>query len=497
MMVTVKWLVPRGQRRSPRPRDVTGTMAAVATTVQQRYCRSFGSTGHTAAPTSSSSSSSSSSTTAATGPQLYVWGTDTKGSLLRNPAMQGSSSVTKIDVPTRIDNVHSLLSSAVDVEGEDGTSGAGGDVDRDRGGTTIRQIVCGATDTAIILSDGSCWVCGENRQGQLGVGHAQPVTRPTRVALPRYNDDNDNDGNRREKEVAQVSLGHQMGAYVDADGDLYTCGFGGSVMSGFGLLGHGDTVAASTTTAAADGTGTGASVYAPKLVESIVEDGCYAKQVAVSESHITCLTTEGEVLTTGSGSYGRLGNFDTVDQLYFEPVEILTAGVAEIAGGKSFTLALSSDGVVYGWGRNHKGQLGTGLGLAVDMYAMQAIPEPIEADELLGRRVVKIAAGAGHAACITQGGELFYWGMSLYLEPVRVAELLHTKIVDVVCGLDYTLAVDEEGRMYSFGNGGTGVLGQGSIKNLNQPAVMEAFEGNKVVQVSAGWKHAACLVEDA
>jgi alpha-tubulin suppressor-like RCC1 family protein len=366
---------------------------------------------------------------------LHSWGTDTKGSLLRPKDMQDAR---KMDIPTLV---------PLDL--------------------SIQKVECGATDTAILLENGDCYVWGENKHGQLGVGHAQPVQEEAtkvHVSTP----------------IRQVSLGNHMGAFVDEEGDLYTCGFGGSTFSGFGLLGHGDTAPA---------------VHEPKLVESLVEDGCFVQDVKVSESHMTCLTTEGEVLTTGAGSYGRLGNFDTVDQLYFEPVEILTQGVTQIAGGKSFTLALTSEGVLYGWGRNHKGQLGTGLGLAVDMYAMQAIPEPIEADELLGRRVVKVAAGNSHAACITEGGELFFWGMALHLEPVRVNELMHTKVVDVVCGQDYTLALDEKGRLYSFGQGKTGVLGQGSIKTLNQPQVMEVFEDKRVVQVSAGWKHAACLVE--
>ena len=159
---------------------------------------------------------------------------------------------------------------------------------------------------------------------------------------------------------------------------------------------------------------------------------------------------------------------------------------------------------MYGWGRNHKGQLGTGLGLAVDMYAMQAVPEPIDADELANRTIIKIAAGHSHAAAVADSGELFYWGMSLHLEPVRVDALLHTKIVDVVCGEDYTLAVDADGLMYSFGRGKTGVLGQGgSVRQLNQATRMEAFDDaddprktRRVVQASAGWKHAACLVEE-
>eukprot|EP00977_Amphora_coffeiformis_P026781 scaffold30271_cov217-Amphora_coffeaeformis.AAC.2 len=447
-----KWLLLRTRQNPQR---------SAASSASRMRWRSFG---------SSSSSTAASAATATAAPQLYMWGTDTKGSLLRNTALQN---VTKVDVPTRIEP-HADDGSFLFTADESSTSSTTTTT------AVIQQVVCGATDTAVILTDGSCFVWGENKLGQLGVGHNQPVSQPTRVTLPA-GDDNE------PRRVAQVSLGQQMGAFVDTVGDLYTCGFGGSVMSGFGLLGHGDAMT----------DGDGAAVQTPKLVESLVEDGCFVKQVAVGESHMTCLTTEGEVLTTGSGSYGRLGNFDTKDQLYFEPVEILTTGVTAIAAGKSFTLALASDGVLYGWGRNHKGQLGTGLGLAADMYAMQAIPEPIETDELLGRRVVKVAAGAGHAACITQGGELFYWGMSLHLEPVRVTELLHTKVVDVACGLDYTLVLDEEGRMYSFGKGSTGVLGQGSVKNLNQPALMEVFEGKKVLQASAGWKHAACLVEDA
>lgn len=195
-----------------------------------------------------------------------------------------------------------------------------------------------------------------------------------------------------------------------------------------------------------------------------------------------------------------MGNFDTVDQLYLEPVEVLTPDhrVIQIASGKSFTLALTLDGTVYGWGRNHRGQLGVGLGLAVDMYAMQNIPEPLDSsDELANRRVVKVAAGSSHAACIVAGGELFYWGMGLHLEPVRVDALLHTKIVDVACGREYTVAIDEEGRAYSWGKGGkTGCLGQGgAVKQLHRPERMEAFDDQKrVVQVSAGWSHAAACV---
>jgi alpha-tubulin suppressor-like RCC1 family protein len=141
--------------------------------------------------------------------------------------------------------------------------------------------------------------------------------------------------------VHSIRLGQTFSALLGTDGELYTFGFGGSSMAGLGNLGHGN----------------GESYLEPKLVESLVEDGCLVKDVQVGESHMTVLTTEGEVLTCGAGSYGRLGSFDSMDQLYLEPTELLTSDVTHIAGGKSFTLALTSDGVVHGWGRNHKGQV--------------------------------------------------------------------------------------------------------------------------------------------
>ena len=127
---------------------------------------------------------------------------------------------------------------------------------------------------------------------------------------------------------------------------------------------------------------------------------------------------------------------------------------------------------------------------------MASIPEMIEADELLGRKVIKVAAGGSHVVCITEGGEVFQWGMSLFLEPVRVSELLHTSIVDVACGDNFSIALDENGYLYSWGNSKDGALGQGGINKLNQAQLMEALEEKTVKSISAGWQHVACLTED-
>lgn len=406
--------------------------------------------------------STASSTTES--PPTTTTATTTKTAATTTTTTFFSTTASQLDVPTRVDWKSKLPTSSSSSS-------------LDSSNLTILQVVAGPTDTAMVLDDGTCYVCGDNKHGQLGLGHTRSVPTPTLLQLT-----DDDHTTTTTLKVQSISLGVNFSAAISTDGDLYTFGLGGSTFTGLGYLGHGNAE----------------SYHTPKLVESLVEDGCQVQQVQASECHMTVLTTEGEVLTCGAGSYGRLGNYDTVDQLYLEPVELLNkTHVTQIAGGKSFTLALDGgEGIVYGWGRNHKGQLGTGYGLAVDMYAMSAIPTPIEANELEGRRVTHIAAGHSHAACITESGELFTWGMTLHLEPFRVTELLHTKIVQVACGNDYTLALDERGELYSLGKGKTGVLGKGSIKVLHRPEVVEALQMTKVMSVSAGWSHVACLVEE-
>lgn len=377
-----------------------------------------------------------------------MWGTNTKGTI-------PGTTEKVLDVPTFCDTKQLTDYNA-----------------------TIQQVVCGPNGTALVFSNGDCYTCGMNDQGQLGQANPNStnfIETPTLLSLS-----NSAAATTTPLSVQSLDVGMKFSALIDANGELYTFGTDGSLQDGMGCLGHGD----------------GQPYPTPKLVESLCEDGCLAKQVQVGSSHTTVLTTEGEVLTTGGGSYGRLGNLATEDQLCLDPVELLGLNsVVEIAGGHSFTMALTKDGILYSWGRNDKGQLGTGMGMSVDMYAMEPLPTPIES-LLEGRKVVNMAVGHSHAACVTEEGGLFYWGSGNHHEPCQMVALLHTRIVDVVCGQDYTIALDDNGKMYSWGKGRTGVLGQASVKTLHQPELVEAMSDKKVVSMSAGYSHVACLVEE-
>ncbi len=42
--------------------------------------------------------------------------------------------------------------------------------------------------------------------------------------------------------------------------------------------------------------------------------------------------------------------------------------------GNSFTLALTTEGEVFGWGRDDYGQIGTGGGLIMDVHQIEVFP---------------------------------------------------------------------------------------------------------------------------
>lgn len=398
---------------------------------------------------------------------MYAWGTSQEGTIPSKDISVGSSggilsgNKVVIDHPVKID-----LQNALSIP-EDNSKSA-----------YVREVVCGPASTAIILSDNTAYTFGSNnKSGLLGHGDTENVTVPKLLCPPDSTP-------LRHDQIAKIALGSNFSAIIDVNGDLYTCGYNGSQMKeGSGCLGHGYLQ--------------DPYVKIPTLVQSLVEDGCKVDQVTVGDAHMTVLTTEGEVLSCGGGSFGRVGNLDPEDQFFLEPIELLAGetDITQIAGGKNFTLALTKkEGIVYAWGKNDKGQCGTGQGMSVDMYAMEPMPAVVEG-LLEGQKVVKIAAGHTHAAAITEKGELFVWGMSQDHMPRWIPT--SKKVIDVSCGHDYTLILQDDGCLYSFGKGGsTGVLGLASTKKAPEPILVEELMNKKIIQISAGWKHAACLTKE-
>lgn len=138
------------------------------------------------------------------------------------------------------------------------------------------------------------------------------------------------------------------------------------------------------------------------------------------------LTTDGRVFAWGNPATGALGigpvlpdnprmtrfeywgPSDRVEELGVpnpQPIADLS-GIVDLAVGSTFVLALDRDGVVYSWGENARGQLGTG--------DLEPRSEPVIL--AIDASVSQIAAGAYTSFAITDSGEMYGWGGNGYGE---------------------------------------------------------------------------------
>lgn len=150
------------------------------------------------------------------------------------------------------------------------------------------------------------------------------------------------------------------------------------------------------------------------------------------------------VMSFGDGSHGALGLHASpvgLDSHAYEPTPIpgLPPNVSGVAAGHYHSLALTSQGHVWAWGRNTESQLGRG---ALSPRETWNKPQKVEG---LDKVMVQAAFASGvMSAAIGDDGALWVWGKSKRgqlglgkditeaLLPARVESLLGQEIVKVV-----------------------------------------------------------------
>ena len=155
-----------------------------------------------------------------------------------------------------------------------------------------------------------------------------------------------------------------------------------------------------------------------------------------------------------------------------------------ISMGRSHTLAVDNNNVLWAWGFNGFGRLGDGTTVSRD--------EPVAVMEA----VAAISAGRYHSHAICTGGSLWAWGSNRYGQlgdTTRRNSLVPLEImsnVSLVSGGGYhTLAIDIYGDLWAWGNNDYGQLGDGTNTRRYEPVmIME-----NIVYASAGLNHSVAI----
>lgn len=231
------------------------------------------------------------------------------------------------------------------------------------GANASTQVVAGQHHSLARQSDGSVLTWGENSLGQLGDGTT--TTREKPVAVPGAT------------AVTALAGGCSHSLALRSDGTVLAWGFNST-----GQLG--------------DGSSTN------RLTPVVVAGLNNVTAIAAGCGHSVALKSDGTVWAWGFNFEGQLG---TTTAAIAQRTPVLVGGltgITAIASGNHHTLALGSDGRVWSWGKNDKGQLGDGsLANRFNVVAIGTLSD-----------VTDISAGQNFSVVLARTGQVFAWGQN-------------------------------------------------------------------------------------
>ncbi|KAL3631518.1 hypothetical protein CASFOL_024502 [Castilleja foliolosa] len=310
---------------------------------------------------------------------------------------------------------------------------------------SVRSAFASGVVSAVTGDDGSLWVWGKSKRGQLGLGNnISEAVSPSRVeALLGH-------------KIAKVSLGWGHALALTEGGKVFGWGYYAD-----GRLGK-----------------MGKSLEASPLDSSEKSNLIEAAEKLVLEA----IEKENDM------------------PIIWEPTiieELCDVEVVDVACGLDHSLVLCRDGTILSGGSNVYGQLGRikdDLGLhVVDMSF----------------RPISVSSGLGHSLAICKntssenGTSVLTWGWNQSSQlgrdgpenvPEVVCGLFDETPVSVCGGRVHSIVVTDKGEVWSWGCGRNGRLGLGSSVDEGEPMVIECFEGCKVLQAVAGFDHNLVLL---
>ena len=216
--------------------------------------------------------------------------------------------------------------------------------------------------------------------------------------------------------------------------------------------------------------------------------------VSASRYHTLVLRKDGTVWSAGDNGYGVLGNstntnYDSSSGNTTTFNQVINSNdstgylqnIIAIATSNVNSYALTSDGEVYGWGYNYRGQLGNGTtsDAGYGITKVQGISE-----------VMQIATGEQYLEMLKADGTVWGVGLNDYGElgtndtgtRVTATQMLNadgtalTGVKEISASNQQTLVLKEDGTVYGVGYNGYGQLGIGNTteKILNLTQVLTA-----------------------
>ncbi|XP_062378987.1 probable E3 ubiquitin-protein ligase HERC3 isoform X1 [Sardina pilchardus] len=232
----------------------------------------------------------------------------------------------------------------------------------------IAGVACGSAHSLAVNEQGQVFTWGAGSEGQLGLGTAEEAVRVPRLIKKLC-----------EHRITQVMCGNQHCIALSKDGQLFTWGQNSNGQLG---LGKGEP-----------------STMSPQPLKSLA--GIPLSQISAGGDHSFALSLSGAVFGWGKNSAGQLGLNDEQDRAVPCHIKFLRSQkVVYISCGEEHTAALTKDGGLFTFGNGSWGQLGH------DSTNNEPLPRRVL--ELMGTEVSQIACGRHHTLAFVPSSSLVY-----------------------------------------------------------------------------------------
>ena len=199
----------------------------------------------------------------------------------------------------------------------------------------------------------------------------------------------------------------------------------------------------------------------------------------VLQGHSLAINSNGELFAWGSNDRGQLGLGDSIDRSVPTRVGTESNWIAISVGGSS-SFAINSNGELFAWGFGMGGRLGLGDN------SDRNIPTRVGT----ASNWVDVAGGANHSIAINSDGELFSWGSGVHASvPTRVGTASNWIYIDNSTHISF--AINSDGELFGWGQNRNGQLGLGD--NIDRSVPTRVGTESNWIAISA-WAHSSFAI---
>lgn len=209
-------------------------------------------------------------------------------------------------------------------------------------GLNIVTAACGKQHSLFVTERGVVYSCGENKYGQLGLGHqSSTVYSPTKISF-------------NGPPIKKVAAGGDFSMMIDIRGNLYSFG-----CPEYGQLGHNTDgkyfVTSNKLSFKCEVVPRKVNVFIDKDRNGITPiTDVELRDIACGNNHSVALDSKKRIFTWGFGGYGRLGHSEPKDEMVPRMLGYFNGpnrGATQVYAGSTISMAVSEHGALFLWGQ--------------------------------------------------------------------------------------------------------------------------------------------------